>query len=108
MVLKLVVAPLLLTVRGYVFSSRRRHTRWNCDWSSDVCSSDLEARRTVAQQEDCPGRNRIRGHRRASEGGERGRGSLEQVSFAYPGGGCDCGSDSGIFERKNYSCSQYD
>src|SRR3989338_9204795 len=22
-----------------VFSSRRRHTRWNCDWSSDVCSS---------------------------------------------------------------------
>src|SRR5689334_22914635 len=22
-------------------SSRRRHTRWNCDWSSDVCSSDL-------------------------------------------------------------------
>src|SRR5689334_24686498 len=23
------------------FSSRRRHTRWNCDWSSDVCSSDL-------------------------------------------------------------------
>src|SRR3989338_608528 len=24
-----------------LFSSRRRHTRWNCDWSSDVCSSDL-------------------------------------------------------------------
>src|SRR6267143_2145021 len=23
------------------FSSRRRHTRWNCDWSSDVCSSEL-------------------------------------------------------------------
>src|SRR5438309_12113881 len=23
------------------FSSRRRHTGWNCDWSSDVCSSDL-------------------------------------------------------------------
>src|SRR3989338_10855363 len=23
------------------FSSTRRHTRWNCDWSSDVCSSDL-------------------------------------------------------------------
>src|SRR5438309_1073962 len=22
-------------------ASRRRHTRWNCDWSSDVCSSDL-------------------------------------------------------------------
>src|SRR5256886_1765252 len=23
------------------FSSRRRHTRFGCDWSSDVCSSDL-------------------------------------------------------------------
>src|SRR5689334_21401126 len=27
--------------RSFFFSSRRRHTRWNCDWSSDVCSSDL-------------------------------------------------------------------
>src|SRR6266481_3117371 len=27
----------------FFFSSRRRHTRWNCDWSSDVCSSDLSA-----------------------------------------------------------------
>src|SRR5207302_4593335 len=25
------------------FSSRRRHTRFSRDWSSDVCSSDLEA-----------------------------------------------------------------
>src|SRR5438309_5916552 len=25
----------------FFFSSRRRHTMWNCDWSSDVCSSDL-------------------------------------------------------------------
>src|SRR5439155_17114958 len=25
----------------YLFSSRRRHTRWPRDWSSDVCSSDL-------------------------------------------------------------------
>src|SRR6267143_4193801 len=25
----------------FFFSSRSRHTRWNCDWSSDVCSSDL-------------------------------------------------------------------
>src|SRR2546430_11803858 len=24
-----------------VFSSRRRHTRFDFDWSSDVCSSDL-------------------------------------------------------------------
>src|SRR3954463_12670664 len=25
----------------FFFSSRRRHTRLSCDWSSDVCSSDL-------------------------------------------------------------------
>src|SRR5882762_10953425 len=28
----------------FFFSSRRRHTRFKCDWSSDVCSSDLGAR----------------------------------------------------------------
>src|SRR3712207_7606768 len=27
--------------RGFFFSSRRRHTRYWRDWSSDVCSSDL-------------------------------------------------------------------
>src|SRR6476661_927429 len=27
----------------FFFSSRRRHTRFKCDWSSDVCSSDLLA-----------------------------------------------------------------
>src|SRR5437660_4745127 len=26
----------------FFFSSRRRHTRWPRDWSSDVCSSDLK------------------------------------------------------------------
>src|SRR5256886_14255019 len=27
----------------FFFSSRRRHTIFDCDWSSDVCSSDLHA-----------------------------------------------------------------
>src|SRR3712207_2976695 len=31
------------TGRPLFFSSRRRHTRYWRDWSSDVCSSDLEA-----------------------------------------------------------------
>src|SRR6266702_3461105 len=30
----------------FFFSSRRRHTRWPRDWSSDVCSSDLDAAAT--------------------------------------------------------------
>src|SRR2546430_11201801 len=29
----------------FFFSSRRRHTRFDCDWSSDVCSSDLKTKR---------------------------------------------------------------
>src|SRR5690606_39888320 len=29
-------------VLAFFFSSRRRHTRFSRDWSSDVCSSDLE------------------------------------------------------------------
>src|SRR5256886_5042356 len=34
----------------FFFSSRRRHTRFDCDWSSDVCSSDL--RRTIEGLDD--------------------------------------------------------
>src|SRR5439155_3940373 len=41
--------PMISDVVRYIslffFSSRRRHTRWPRDWSSDVCSSDL--RRTL-------------------------------------------------------------
>src|SRR5256886_12940294 len=32
----------------FFFSSRRRHTRFDCDWSSDVCSSDLLRRELFA------------------------------------------------------------
>src|SRR6266478_10163048 len=42
----------------FFFSSRRRHTRFDCDWSSDVCSSDLA----------CPG------GRDSGVGSERGSG----------------------------------
>src|SRR6266481_5154662 len=38
----------------FFFSSRRRHTRWNCDWSSDVCSSDLAGEPPEAALFDVP------------------------------------------------------
>src|SRR5690606_40248388 len=39
----------LLAVRYlFFFSSRRRHTRFSRDWSSDVCSSDLASSSTRA------------------------------------------------------------
>src|SRR2546430_6660989 len=39
--LYLVVYVLYCIFFFFFFSSRRRHTRFDCDWSSDVCSSDL-------------------------------------------------------------------
>src|SRR2546430_13501835 len=38
----------------FFFSSRRRHTRFDCDWSSDVCSSDLVAGEVDAVQISAP------------------------------------------------------
>src|SRR5439155_3497239 len=35
-------------VLRFFFSSRRRHTSWPRDWSSDVCSSDLEPHTVIA------------------------------------------------------------
>src|SRR5256885_10731275 len=50
----------------FFFSSRRRHTRLQGDWSSDVCSSDLEPRRHRAvlavhrgRAARCPARRRL-------------------------------------------------
>src|SRR5207249_7499078 len=36
----------------FFFSSRRRHTRSKRDWSSDVCSSDLQAKDTKNSVDD--------------------------------------------------------
>src|SRR6202041_1766714 len=44
------------------FPSRRRHTRLTCDWSSDVCSSDLH-HRGVARDRAGAGRGANRGRR---------------------------------------------
>src|SRR5262245_62436464 len=44
--------PLLILVYCcFFFSSRRRHTRCLSDWSSDVCSSDLNAAQRAGQTE---------------------------------------------------------
>src|SRR6266700_7825584 len=59
----------------FFFSSRRRHTRFSRDWSSDVCSSDLlgarpgrEGRRGRPRDRQ-PARPRRRGRRRRGRGG---------------------------------------
>src|SRR5256886_12833192 len=37
---------------AFIITSRRRHTRFDCDWSSDVCSSDLSDTTVFYPQED--------------------------------------------------------
>src|SRR5690242_4424272 len=41
MLVELLVLSIVI-IFFFFFSSRRRHTRLTCDWSSDVCSSDLD------------------------------------------------------------------
>src|SRR2546430_544339 len=50
----LIILDMYVIVVFFFFSSRRRHTIFDCDWSSDVCSSDLSemnAIRTIARRE---------------------------------------------------------
>src|SRR5256885_11290266 len=47
----------------FFFSSRRRHTRLQGDWSSDVCSSDLAGKTA----EPAPRVERVAGHATAGE-----------------------------------------
>src|SRR5690606_39780324 len=82
----------------FFFSSRRRHTRFSRDWSSDVCSSDLWCLRSphggVENAEGIPAR---RGPRLAAEdewvpsadgGGRHGQAPVESAGKAQtrPGG----------------------
>src|SRR2546430_3314172 len=45
----------IIPVNLFFFSSRRRHTRFDCDWSSDVCSSDLRRRRASSPRRTSTG-----------------------------------------------------
>src|SRR5476649_1256435 len=59
----------------FFFSSRRRHTRSLCDWSSDVCSSDLQraSRQRCRYRQRQPCRARPRGRKPRSPRSEERR-----------------------------------
>src|SRR5688572_2628907 len=85
-IITLVIGRLLhVVLQFFFFSSRRRHTRFDCDWSSDVCSSDLERGVDVQAQ---------RAHgRRADRGGglqSRGRAAGGAVHRGSGDGHHDC------------------
>src|SRR6266480_3856728 len=52
---------------SFFFSSRRRHTMLTCDWSSDVCSSDLAEDRAALFSRPGPDRGQDE-HGKAHEG----------------------------------------
>src|SRR5690606_41165246 len=47
----------------FFFSSRRRHTRFSRDWSSDVCSSDLGDQRLERVRQTAVIENELEQHR---------------------------------------------
>src|SRR3989475_12918327 len=69
----------------FFFSSRRRHTRFDCDWSSDVCSSDL-VRPVCGLTSMHTGTTGTTGMTGITDGAD-GMAFLdiEQVVFTYPG-----------------------
>src|SRR5256885_8780981 len=88
-----VMTKLCVAFDGLVFfSSRRRHTRLQGDWSSDVCSSDLQAGAALSFVAGCSLRVREErwppgAMRRASpEADRRASPSTEQKPRRQPGG----------------------
>src|SRR5215204_3909046 len=76
---------------SFLFSSRRRHTSSLCDWSSDVCSSDLElhplarADARVVLLDTIPGIGDLLGLTLRSEIGDVARFSSPRKLIGYAG-----------------------
>src|SRR5436190_23374095 len=62
----------------FFFSSRRRHTRSLCDWSSDVCSSDLSPAATISSRPRSPPTSRSFARIAATGWGKIGRASCRE------------------------------
>src|SRR5690606_39869618 len=70
----------------FFFSSRRRHTRFSRDWSSDVCSSDLDRPRRHRRQGPGGGDRVLRQRLRCGGGAPRGRRERRRGGGPHQGG----------------------
>src|SRR6266850_1888484 len=93
---------MMMWIIFFFFSSRRRHTRLQGDWSSDVCSSDLEVGKLAAVLPDAlrfcfdlaAEETVARGARLEiveTPGRARCRGCGADVALDRPYGRCACG-----------------
>src|SRR2546430_9501987 len=63
-VCRLCTCTLIIIYLLFFFSSRRRHTRFDCDWSSDVCSSDLGSEAAACENRNVHGGEEIQPNRK--------------------------------------------
>src|SRR5688500_20306777 len=89
---------------NFFFASRRRHTRLQGDWSSDVCSSDLERHRACGPGRRTPTARRLPPLGQAPESGaiirEPGRERAAQIGRASCRERVWMAEDDGAEERK--------
>src|SRR5579862_6239771 len=81
----------MVNVFFFFFSSRRRHTRWNCDWSSDVCSSDLFSYDTHGAEDS-------KGHRQIESSAFLAHVGRSEVDGHALAGIAEAGIDQGRFD----------
>src|SRR5688572_11786034 len=77
--------PAVMLTHGvnFLFSSRRRHTRFDCDWSSDVCSSDLQRRNLLILLGQKPRAVLDLGHLRSEAGEGLGHLGADRAAADY-------------------------
>src|SRR6266700_7236652 len=89
----------LACLASFFFSSRRRHTRFSRDWSSDVCSSDLDT--DMTRGFDIPKASRQSVARAIFEGLENGEDEIFPDPMAASMAESWCGGAAKTLERQN-------
>src|SRR5438876_2505384 len=84
----------------FFFSSRRRHTRWTGDWSSDVCSSDLSSHGPAVHSNADRGDGGGGGIARAGGAGRRARRRPRRSEERRVGKGVDLGGRRVIKKKR--------
>src|SRR6266487_2428893 len=97
-----VLMPLSALLLSFFFSSRRRHTRWTGDWSSDVCSSDLLVPRPCSSAWDSSP-----GFPSCGSAGAGSRASRSRCSRCWEGPGFCCGGPRDSTDERPHATKRF-